>query len=58
MDSDKPVEVIESTMHYVINNCKNKPHEAIAHFISGDFNDNMQMRAVVALTFKKTFNRP
>lgn len=56
--SDRQITVIEANMQDVINSYRQNPNIAFAHCISEDFNDKRHMSAGVALTFRKTFNRP
>lgn len=52
------IKLIDADMLSIINNFRDDPSVAFAHSISGDFEDQRQMSAGVAVTFRKSFGRP
>lgn len=52
------IEIIEADMADIINTYEHDPEVAFAHCISGDFGDQRQMSAGVAVKFRKSFGHP
>lgn len=52
------IQIVEEDMENLITNNQSNPYVAFAHCISGDFGDQRQMSAGVAVTFRKIFKRP
>lgn len=58
LDSTSGVEVIDQDMTAVFKKYKSDSSVAFAHSISGDFGNDRQMTAGVAVKFRKEFGRP